>query len=125
MKKYTHRIILAFCLVAVILILCFALWMNRSVERYGVLRRFSTSGEARFNYYDIKEGKVLESWEGHPWFFALVSEDKTDSYVRYIQENKDSVFKITGKREKEDCDYYGNGICLEDISIKRIEVVAK
>lgn len=96
-----------------------------SVERYGMLLRSSTSGDVRFSYYDIGQKKSLESWEGRPWFFALANEEETEDYLKYIQEREGSVFKITGKKEADDCDYFGNGTCLESIAVEKIEVVAK
>lgn len=95
---------------------------NQEVERYGVLRRSSTSGDMRFDYYDIQQKKVLDNFEGHPWFFALKDESMTDEYLQYLQENKGAVFKIVGKRLADDCDYYEDGSCLENIAIEKIEV---
>jgi len=96
--------------------------IDNFLERYGVLRRSSTSGDMRFDYYDIQQKKVLDNFEGHPWFFASKDESMTDEYFKYLQENKDAVFRIVGKKEKDDCDYYGNGICLEDIVVEEIGV---
>ena len=100
-----------------------------STERYGVLQRASTSGDMRFDYYDRENGKVLENWNGHPWFFATVADLKDDKniddYFDYVQKNKESVFKITGIKEKDDCDYYGDGSCLEDITVEKIETYKK
>ncbi len=92
------------------------------VERYGVLRKSSTSGDMRFDYYDIQQEKVLDNFEGHPWFFASKDMSMTDEYFKYLQENKDAVFKITGKKEEDDCDYYGDGRCLENITVDEIEI---
>lgn len=96
------------------------------VERHGVLRRASTSGDMRFDYYDIEKERVLDGLEGHPWFFATVADledDKSvDDYFDYVQKNKESVFKITGVKEKDDCGYT-EGMCYENITIDEIEVV--
>lgn len=120
MKKFMA---IGFWLITIFLIAFLFFQKSNSVERYGTLLRSSTSGDVRFSYYDINEKKSLESWENRPWFFALASEDETDNYLNYIQEHQGSVFKITGKKEVDDCDYFGNGICLENISVEKIESV--
>lgn len=120
MKKFMA---IGFGLITIFLIAFLFFQKSNSVERYGTLLRSSTSGDVRFSYYDINEKKSLESWENRPWFFALASEDETDNYLNYIQEHQGSVFKITGKKEVDDCDYFGNGICLENISVEKIESV--
>ena len=120
MKKF---IVIGFGLITVLLITFLFFQKSNSVERYGTLLRSSTSGDVRFNYYDIEQQKSLENLDGRPWFFALASENETDDYLKYIQEHEGSVFKITGKKEADDCDYFGNGTCLENISVEGIESV--
>lgn len=97
------------------------------VVRYGKVITFSTSGDVRFNYYDIKKSVVLDSWQGYLWFFAspedLNDGKKIDYLNNYIKNNQNSIFKITGIKEKDDCGYYGAGACLENITIKEIEKV--
>ena len=99
------------------------------VTRYGVLRTHSTSGELRLSYYDIKQSKVLESSNGHPWFFALPEslehDQKLADFNDYIESHEGSVFKIAGMKDADDCGYYGNGVCLESITIKTIDAVGK
>ncbi len=99
------------------------------VERYGVLRTNSTSGEIRLSYYDMKEKKILESWQGYPWFFAapesVEHDKKLEDFNNYVDSHKDAVFKIEGTKDEDDCGYYGNGTCLESITVKQIEAVAK
>ncbi len=120
MKKF---IAIGFGLITILLIALLFFQKSNSVERYGTLLRSSTSGDVRFSYYDIDQKKSLESWDGKPWFFALVSEDETDNYLNYIQEHQGSVFKIVGKKESDDCEYFSDGTCLENISVERIESV--
>lgn len=130
MKKYSLYILI-FLLVA---IMASILWVNihdagrsSSVERYGVLLRVSTSGDVRFSYYDIEQGRVLDEFEGHPWFFAMIEkmddEKIVDDYVKYVQENENAVFKITGEKEPDDCEYYGDSKCLENIRVKNIQAI--
>ena len=42
-----------------------------------------------------------------------------------MQDNKNSVFKITGKKEADDCEYFGDWRCLENITIKEIRVISE
>ena len=102
---------------------------NNSIERYGILKNHSTSGELRLSYYDMDQKKTLDSWQGYPWFFALPEDlehnKKLEDFNSYVESNKDSIFKITGTKDLDDCGYYGNGTCLESITIKQIEVVAR
>ena len=131
MKKYSLYII-AIPLVILIFI-GFLLWQNRSknVERYGVVFKNSTSGEMRFDYYDMGQKKVLDNWEGHPWFFALAKDakdyNKIDYFFNKVKDNGGSVFKIIGTKEKDDCDYYADGVndgaCMEVIIVNQIEVL--
>ncbi len=97
---------------------------------YGVVRKNSTSGEVRFRWYDIKTHKVLEPDNQYAWFWAMpinVPDDLalTDKWVKFIEGNRDSVFKITGTKGEDDCVYWqvGQKHCMENIDIKTIEVV--
>lgn len=84
---------------------------------YGEIRNFSTSGDIKFDYYDIEQGKALYD-ENKPWFWGYLHDNQID----YVSKNPYSVFKITGKKEEDDCGYT-EGICLEDISVNEIAVV--
>lgn len=118
-QKYLYYIIIA----AYILLAGYLLFFPK-VERYGVLERFSTSGDMRFKYYDMEKGRILENRKDYPWFFATVADikdgNKVDDYVKYISDHKEYIFKITGSRGKDDCSYLGNGVCLESIKVKNI-----
>lgn len=98
---------------------------EESVERYGILRTASTSGDLTFTYYDINAGKVLTESQGYPWFFATVEDienpQRVTDYYQYTQNHKGSIFKIIGKKGEDDCEYYNNGVCLENISVEKIE----
>ena len=108
MKKYSLYIIAI--PLAILIFIGFLLWQNKSknVERYGVVFKNSTSGEMRFNYYDMGQKKVLDNWEGHPWFFALAKDakdyNKIDYFFNKVKDNSGSVFKIIGTKRKDD--YY-------------------
>ncbi|MBU4257272.1 hypothetical protein KJ586_00755 [Patescibacteria group bacterium] len=97
------------------------------VVRYGIVKTFSTSGDMRFYYYDIEKGIALDNWQGYPWFFAtpenLNDGEKIDDLYNYVENNQNSVFKIIGTKEKDDCDYYDARTCLENITIKEIKKV--
>ncbi|KKT42647.1 MAG: hypothetical protein UW64_C0016G0009 [Microgenomates group bacterium GW2011_GWC1_44_37] len=100
------------------------------VTYYGVVSRISTSGEARFNWYDTNTKRVIDPDNQYAWFWAMpikVPDDTTltDKWVKFIQDNKDSVFKITGTKGEDDCDYWGDWTqnkCMQNIDIKTIEV---
>lgn len=91
----------------------------KSVVRYGGLFRFSGSGDMRFSYFDMEKNIFLNEWDGHPWFFGSVDA----KYVDYIGNHSDYVFKITGRKVEDDCDYYGDGRCMENIIVDKIEAV--
>jgi hypothetical protein len=126
MRKY---IILGFWLITILLIAFFFFQKSNSVERYGVVRGYSSSGDARFNYYDIERKEVLDSQGGYRWFWALpenmMEEKSIDEYYNYIRDNSDAVFKIKGSKWEDDCDYYSDGSCLEQILVEEIKVVTE
>lgn len=130
MKKYSLYIISI--PLAVLFLFGFLYWQkNKTVERHGVVYKTSTSGDMRFNYYDIKENKILDSWNEYPWFFATIDNlddtEKINNFYNYVSENKGKVFRITGIKEDDDCEYFKkdeNGEkCLENIRIEKIEVI--
>lgn len=92
------------------------------------IKSWSTSGDIRFYWYDVKTNKIINPEDQFSWFFAipsLVSNDEktTDNWVKFIEENKNAVFKITGTRLNDDCGYYDPDHCIENIDIKKIKVV--
>lgn len=127
MKKYLIFIIILLTIAIAGIFWLFSRNSNRLVERYGVILRSSTSGDMRFNYFDIEKGETVDNYQGYPWFFATIEDindkKKVDDYYNYVENNEKAVFKITGIKEKDDCDYYGNGTCLESIMVKEIEAI--
>lgn len=98
------------------------------ITYYGQVNKISTSGEARFWIYDIKLQKTKDSM--YDWFWAMPkdipgNQELTDKWIDFIQKNKHSVFKITGIKIQDDCDYYDLNHCIEDINVKKIEVISK
>jgi len=89
---------------------------NENVILYGTVRHFSGSGSIKFYYYDAKNEKVLNN-ESKPWFWGSLNDD----LIEYIGNNPNAVFKIVGKKLKDDCGYIEN-VCLEDIAINEISV---
>jgi hypothetical protein len=122
-------IVLGFWLITILSIAFFFFQKSNSVERYGVVRGYSSSGDARFNYYDIERKEVLDSQGGYQWFWALpenmMEEKSIDDYYNYIRDNSDAVFKIKGSKWEDDCGYYADGSCLEQILVEKIEVVVE
>ncbi len=101
---------------------------KQPVLYYAKLKRWSTSGDMRFYWYDNKTKQIVDSDDPYSWFFALPEvvlndPNAADQWVKFIQNSKDSVFKITGTRLEDDCDYYGPKYCIESVDIKKIEVV--
>lgn len=92
------------------------------VELYGKVKRISSSGDTRFYYYDIEKKEIVNN-NGNDWFFATPTDiggESIDNFFNYIKEDQESVFKITGFKEKEDCGYM-DGFCFENIVINKIE----
>ena len=118
MKRTTKY--LYYVIIALYLFLAAYLILFPRVERYGVVESVSAAGDIRFKYYDMEKGQILENRKDYPWFFARVTEDKADDYVKYISEHEDYVFKIVGNREKDDCGYFGSGVCLENVKVSDI-----
>lgn len=92
------------------------------------LKSWSTSGELRFYWYDVKTNKITNPDNQFSWFFALAPEIPNpgitmDNWIKFIEENKNEVFKITGTRLSDDCGYYGPNHCIQTVNIKKIEVV--
>lgn len=95
-----------------------------NVVLYGTLRHFSGSGSMKFYYVDLEKNQFIKS-EEHPWFWANIGGDSKDEFqerLNYISANGEAVFKITGKKNDEDCGYT-EGVCYEDITVDEIEVV--
>lgn len=98
------------------------------ITYYAKVKQISTSGDVRFYWYDTESKQIKDSGNQYAWFFALpknVPDDSvaTDKWIKFIKDNQNSVFKITGVKETDDCDYYGSEHCIENIDVKTIEVV--
>lgn len=98
------------------------------VTYYAKLKTISTSREARFYWYDTQLKKIKSPDEEYAWFWAMPQKffedtELTDKWFKFIDDNNDAVFKISGTRLKDDCDYYDQQHCIEDIDVKKIEVV--
>jgi len=95
---------------------------------YAKVKQISTSGDTRFYWYDTKLKRTINPDNQYSWFWAMPenvpSDPKaTDEWVAKIKNNQDSVFKITGVREKEDCGYYDAQHCVQSIKVKSIKIV--
>lgn len=113
-------------------------YIGKEVVYYGVLFRWSTSGELRFGYYDTEKAQAID--DSYYWFFAFLpnseSANDTESYQEIIlpylnfltEENQGAVFKITGLRMMNEDKYYsecencGTPDPLHQIEIDKIEV---
>lgn len=111
--------------------------INNSIEKdkqqivyFAKVKQISTSGDIRFYWYDTEFEQVKDIDNEYAWFWAMpvdVPDDleSTDGWVGFIRDNSNSVFKITGTRGQDDCDYYGPDHCIEDVNIDRIEIVGQ
>jgi len=102
------------------------------ITYYGYNTKISTSGEARFYWVDPDSGKIIDQSDPQAWFWAMPPEKVTDNddltakWYRFVHENADSTFRITGTRGDDDCGYWGDWItnkCMQNIDIQSIEVV--
>lgn len=101
---------------------------GKQVVYYAKLTTISTAREARFYWYDTELKKIKSIDDKYAWFWAMPQKffDDTkisDQWFKFMNDNNDAVFKITGTRLKDDCGYYGPDHCIEDIDVKTIEIV--
>lgn len=101
---------------------------DNQVTYLAKVKKISTSGDAQFWWYDNTSKTIVDPNNQYAWFFALPSDvpkdsEATDKWVKFIQDNQDSVFKITGTRGNDDCEYWGQDHCIENINIKSIELL--
>lgn len=102
-------------------------YVGSKVTYHAELKRFSTSGDMRFYWYDLRKNQRVNPDDEYSWFFALppdvpYSDKATDKWVKFIEANKTSIFKIIGRREPDDCGYYGADHCIQSINIEDIEI---
>ena len=126
-KKYII-ILIALSIFSLVSLYIYKKYNSPKVVYYAKLEKVSTSGEARFRWYDTKLQKVIDPDNQYSWVFAMpknVPDDltTTNKWVRYLQYNNDSIFKITGTKGEADCDYWGKDHCVEDIDVEAIEVL--
>lgn len=99
---------------------------SQKVEYFAVLKSFSSSGDMRFYWYDPVRKQILNPDDEFAWFFAMPdgvpSNDKAvNDWVKLIENNQTSIFKITGLRETDDCEYYGPEHCVQAVVVEKIE----
>lgn len=102
---------------------------NRSEIVYlARVKQISTSGETRFYWYDSKLKRIIAPDNQYSWFWAMPENVPSDSkatneWVAKIKSKQDSVFKITGVRGKDDCEYFDAQHCIQSIKVRSIEIV--
>ena len=96
-----------------------------AVTYFAKIKRWSTSGDIRFYWYDTELKQIKDIDNQYAWFFGSPTYvfDSPGNWVSFFENNKNSVFKITGTKGKDDCDYYGLDHCIENINIDSIEIV--
>jgi hypothetical protein len=100
--------------------------LGNEVVAYGILRHYSNAGVMTFEYYDIEKGEILNN-KNKPWFWAnpdTNNKEKTSNFISLIDDNRDSVFKITGRRREDSCKFE-KGVCLEDIEVDEVSIAGK
>lgn len=127
---YEDKIIHAVAKNGYLLNMTFTMGSTNKVTYFAGLKRFSTSGDMRFYWYDVAKKQRINPDDEYSWFFALPTkvpydEKATEDWVKFIEENKTAVFKITGTRIPNDCGYYGPDHCIKSVNIDTIEIVAK
>lgn len=127
-RKYKKTILVLFLIAITFLGFCF--YKKQTSIFYAKLIRWSTSGETKFKRYDFKNKEVMDSDNQYAWFWAMPKDvpdnlELTNKWIEFIRKNQGSVFKIVGKKNSDDCEYYGQNHCIENINIKMIEVVGK
>jgi len=102
-----------------------------TVVRYATVLTWSTSGEARFFYYD-PEKKTADNRRGNcNWFFAdsIIHGVSLDKFLDRLNEYEDYAIKIVGMKREDDCGYYqvnnDANECLESIAIKEMIPIHK
>lgn len=95
---------------------------ENKIELYAKLKTFSSSGGMKFYYYDPEKENYTKGVSGNDWFWGGVFRDKksVNSFVKYVEEDKNAIFKIAGNIFENDCDYI-DGLCLENIEIEKID----
>ena len=87
------------------------------VTLYGTVKQLSTSGSVKFTFDEkMERGKFPNG--GSRWFWGSVA----DSNLKYIDEHGNETFVMTGRRNDDDCDYTGDGTCIEDYDIYTVKL---
>ncbi len=109
---------------------------SKEVTWYGSPSKISMSGDFRFyltnkdgsHYFDLIDARG--ELQGHYWFWAIPKDISAESVeIKQIFSilNKNNVYKITGTKDEDDCDYYVDtnlsGICVPSLTIHTITKV--
>jgi len=87
---------------------------------YGKIMQISSPSEKmKFEYFDINKGEKFKI-NGKDWFWGWYT--KQTLQIDFIIRNQDAVFKITGIRGNDDCEYE-SGSCFENIEIKNVKKI--
>lgn len=82
-----------------------------------------------FYWFDTETNKIKNPNDKNSWFYVSPSPEfgspGSEEWDKLIDNNKDSIFKITGVKLLDDCDYYNPKICQENIYLEDIEIVKK
>ena len=103
--------------------------IGREVVYYGQLRRFSTSGDLAFYFYDIDNNRRQYD-DPRVWFWASLPDyqdyEKIKPTLEFIaKQSPSAVYRLVGTREADDTGYYDPSISqtpLPSLLIKTIEL---
>ncbi|KKP32920.1 MAG: hypothetical protein UR23_C0052G0002 [Candidatus Roizmanbacteria bacterium GW2011_GWA2_32_13] len=96
--------------------------VSKNVVWYGIPSKISISGDFRF-YPSNKKGQLLDEH----WFWAVPADINDTENIQNIYEilEPQGVYKITGIRDEDDCDYRGIFLNINaEIDVKDFPCVA-
>lgn len=100
-------------------------YVGQRVDFYATLSQFSTSGDMRFRWWDMEQRRDVFPGNKYTWFFAMPPDIVDDEaankkWVKFIDDHTDYIYEIIGRREENDCGYYGSDHCIESVTIDQI-----
>lgn len=96
-----------------------------AVSYFAKVKTLSTSGSAAFYYYD-PESDTTDCEREDCWFWGVLRQAEDDrkalDYFQFMSDRESAVFKVTGVRDADDCEYL-EGKCLQTLILDKVEVV--
>jgi hypothetical protein len=117
-------------ILVIVLAAALVFWKTREgapeeVSFYAKVKTLSTSGSTAFYYYDLENGKT-DCERKDCWFWGMLrhseDEEKAMAYFQFLSDREGAVFKVTGVKEADDCEYL-EGQCLTSLILDKVETV--